>query len=453
MSGYPNQPPFNPNQPPQGQMSGYPPQGQMGGYPPQGQMGSYPPQGQMGGYPPQGQMGGYPPQGQMGGYPPQGQMGGYPPQGPMGQPGQIGYQPQGFAPPGPIGAYPPQSQMGYQQQGYPPQGQMGFGQPGAQMGGMNPYYTGKPTVVPFPNFDASSDSQLLYKAMKGLGTDEATIINVLSKRSFKQRQDIVQNFKSSFGKDLEKNLKSELSGKFERIVLLSLKGLPGLLATSMYNAVSGAGTDETVLLQCIIPYQNAIIKETVTIYNKLTGRKLEDSIRGDTSGDFQKILVALMQGDRDESMNVDANLVRTDVQKLYEAGEGRWGTEEAVFTRIFAQRSFAHIKALSQAYENEKKTPLVKAIKKETSGDYEDVLVAIVQFAEDKNALQAEWLYRSMRGLGTDNDSLILIVLGRSEIDLADIRDVYQKKYGKTLAEAIAKDTSGDYKKMLLALI
>ncbi|VUZ48271.1 unnamed protein product [Hymenolepis diminuta] len=313
MSGYPNQPSFNPSQPPQGQMSGYPPQGQMGGYPPQGQMG---------GYPPQGQMGGYPPQGQMGGYPPQGQMGGYPPQGPMGQPGQIGYQPPGFAPPGPIGAYPPQSQMGYQQHGYPPQGQMGFGQPGAQMGGMNPYYTGKPTVVPSPNFDASSDSQLLYKAMKGLGTDEATIINVLSKRSFKQRQDIVQNFKSSFGKDLEKNLKSELSGKFERIVLLSLKGLPGLLATSMYNAVSGAGTDETVLLQCIIPYQNAIIKETVTIYNKLTGRKLEDSIRGDTSGDFQKILVALMQGDRDESMNVDANLVRTDVQKLYEAGEG-----------------------------------------------------------------------------------------------------------------------------------
>lgn len=26
------------------------------------------------------------------------------------------------------------------------------------------------------------------------------------------------------------------------------------------------------------------------------------------------------------------------------------GTEEAVFTQIFAQRSFAHIKALSQAY-------------------------------------------------------------------------------------------------------
>lgn len=34
---------------------------------------------------------------------------------------------------------------------------------------MNPYYTGRPTVLPSPNFDASSDSQLLYKAMKGIG--------------------------------------------------------------------------------------------------------------------------------------------------------------------------------------------------------------------------------------------------------------------------------------------
>nr|CDS26801.1 annexin [Hymenolepis microstoma] len=440
MSGYPHKP--NPS-----------PQGQMGGYKPQGQMGGYPPQGQMGGYPPQGQMGGYPPQGQMGGYPPQGQMGGYPPQGHMGPPGQFGLAPpgqMGYQPGGPMGFVPPGS-MAFQ-----PHGPMGYphqGQSSTQMSFTNPYYMGRPTVLPFPNFNANDDSQALYKAMKGLGTNESAIIKVLSQRTFEQRKDIAQSFKSSFGKDLDKSLKSEISGKFESVVLLSLQGLPGLLASSMRTAIKGAGTDETLLLQCIIPFQNAIIRETAQVYDKTTGHKLEADIRNDTGGDFQKILIAMIQGTRDEGTNVDFNMVNADAQRLYKAGEGKIGTEEAVFTQIFAQRSFAHIKALSQAYEQQFKTPLIKAIKRETSSNYEDALVAIVKFAEDKNALLAEWLYTSMRGAGTDEDSLILLVLSRSEIDLADVKDAYQRKYNKTLAKAISGDTSGDFKKMLLGIV
>ncbi|VDO12474.1 unnamed protein product [Rodentolepis nana] len=404
-------------------------------------------------------MGGYPPQGQMGGYPPQGQMGGYAPQGPMGQPGHVGPVPpgqMGYPPRGPMGCIPPGSMGGYPHHGQPSTQialsrlkleillflQSHFNRNIAfTLFLVNPYYLGRPTVQPSTDFNASDDSQALYKAMKGLGTNESAIIKILSKRTFEQRKEIAQSFKSSFGKDLDKSLMSEISGKFERVVLLSLKGLPGLLASSMSAAIKGAGTNETILLQCIIPFQNAIIKETAQVYDRTTGHKLEADIRNDTSGDFQKILIAMIQGTRDESTNVDLNMVNADAQRLYKAGEGKVGTEEAVFTQIFAQRSFAHIKALSQVYEQQFKTPLVKAIKKETSSDYEDALVAIgkmvfdvplnvhlyvycfegafftlmytltaVKFAEDKTALLAEWLYTSMRGAGTDDESLILLV-------------------------------------------
>ena len=39
------------------------------------------------------------------------------------------------------------------------------------------------------------------------------------------------------------------------------------------------------------------------------------------------------------------------------------------------------------------------------------------------------------------------------QIDLQSIKIAYQNKYGKSLAHDVSSDTSGDYKKLLLALL
>ena len=56
-----------------------------------------------------------------------------------------------------------------------------------------------PTVHPASPFDARADADALHKAMKGFGTDEMALIQILCHRTSAQRAAINQAYKSGYG--------------------------------------------------------------------------------------------------------------------------------------------------------------------------------------------------------------------------------------------------------------
>uniref|UniRef100_A0A671LN15 Annexin n=1 Tax=Sinocyclocheilus anshuiensis TaxID=1608454 RepID=A0A671LN15_9TELE len=419
------------------------------GYPPAG--GSYPPasgpyQQAPGGYPPQ--PGAYPPQGgyytpQPGAFPP---GAGYPPQ-------ASGYPPQagGYAPQ--AGGYPPQA-GGYPAApggGFPPQA---GGYPAAQPGtypNMPPKgYRG--TIKDFPGADPLRDVEVLRKAMKGFGTDENAIIELLGSRSNKQRVPLKAAYKTTYGKDLVSDLKSELRGNFESLVLAMLKAPAHFDASELREAISGAGTDEACLIEILSSRSNAEIREITKIYKTEYGKSLEDAISGDTSGHFRRLLVSLSQGNRDEKETVDISMAKQDAQKLHAAGENKVGTDESQFNAILCARSKPHLRQVFHEYQQMCGKDIEKSICGEMSGNVESGMVAVVKCIKNTPAYFAERLHKAMQGAGTKDRTLIRIMVSRSEVDMLDIRQEYLRLYGKSLYTAISGDTSGDYKKLLLKL-
>ncbi|XP_055330875.1 annexin A7-like [Paramacrobiotus metropolitanus] len=312
------------------------------------------------------------------------------------------------------------------------------------------------TVTGAVDYDARADAEALQVALKGIVShDTNTIIDIVTKRNNQQRVAIAAAFRLQYGKDLVTCIRAALMGNLQEVICGLFLPPAFYDAAQLHDAVKGMGTDEAALIEIICTRKNVDLARIVTAYQTVYGTELEKDISADTSGVLRRILLDLLHGKREEAVEVNMESAMGDAQSLVEAVAGRWGSDSSLFANIFTTRSYPQLRMVFREFEIIFKKDIEKAISGELTMlfDTAQILTAIAKIAKNKHRYFAEELHRSMKGLGTNDKTLIRIIVTRSEIDLRNIMDEFQNLYGQSLDSWISGDTSGDYRKILLLLI
>nr|XP_046196083.1 annexin A2-like isoform X1 [Oncorhynchus gorbuscha]XP_046196084.1 annexin A2-like isoform X1 [Oncorhynchus gorbuscha]XP_046196085.1 annexin A2-like isoform X2 [Oncorhynchus gorbuscha]XP_046196087.1 annexin A2-like isoform X3 [Oncorhynchus gorbuscha] len=126
------------------------------------------------------------------------------------------------------------------------------------------------------------------------------------------------------------------------------------------------------------------------------------------------------------------------------------GVDELTIIDILTRRSYSQRREIAFEYEKRSKKDMITALKGALSGSLEAVILGLMKSTAQYDASEIKG---SIKGLGTDEETLIEMVCSRSAEELVEIKRVYKELFKKELEKDVAGDTSGDFRSLLLALV
>ncbi|CAD5125273.1 DgyrCDS13520 [Dimorphilus gyrociliatus] len=352
-----------------------------------------------------------------------------------------------------------------------------------------------PTIRPNNSFcpeAAESAARFLHKDLKGLGISLIPVIHVLTNLSNEQRQIVKDKYNDIFNRNLIEDLRDDLLGDFETIVLFLMLPRKEFDAQCVRRALfpneaQGEDYKEHWLLEILCAGTKDQIIALKDVYNEKFNSQLTDDIAAKTQEkpQLQKLLLALCEADREQIKfkDIDLSLAEADAETIYklcisifnpttsfhtdiyleisvhfaiwskQATEGREGTDMDSLIDVFTNRSWAHLREVFSIYKQQREKTPEETIEQDLQNNAKTGLLFLAKFARDRYEYFADRIKEALNGEVDDDESVYRLLIARSEIDLQNIRISFKAKYKKTLVKFIKQEFAGDVQKMLIKIL
>ena len=225
------------------------------------------------------------------------------------------------------------------------------------------------------------DADELRKAMKGIGTNEDTLIEIISSRPPAVLKRIKDKFNEKYKRDLEKDVKSETSGTLRKLLIALLQcsrstnTKPNLeqckaIAEEIYKAGEAKmGTDESVFNKYFCSLSPVELAHVARAYHQLTGHTILQAIDKEFSGDSKKALRTIVYATLSPSEYF--------ATRVHDAVKGL-GTKDHLLIRVLVSRSEIDMPQIKQYYKQLFGKDMYEDVKNDISGDYRNLMLGII---------------------------------------------------------------------------
>ena len=285
------------------------------------------------------------------------------------------------------------------------------------------------------------------------GKDENYFIDLTINKTNSERIKLRDDYKAKFGRDLLEDFGKNFKSDFLETLIGVFKSPAEYDADLLYNAMKGIGSDKNIITEVLCFRNPERINQIKQKFQEKYGKDLVAEIKSETSGDYQKIVLKLLEGDRTQDGKADVEKCSGIADELYKAGEGKIGTDESIFIKYFTSLSPNELLIVCKEYHKKYKKNMLDVIENEFTGNEKKLLTVMLYALFSPSEFFAKQIMESIKGVGTDDVKLIRSVITRYSIDMKKVKKYFKKMYNKELLDEVKDDVTGSYGRILEALI
>lgn len=231
----------------------------------------------------------------------------------------------------------------------------------------------------------TGDCYTLYDAMKGLGTKEAALDDVLIGRSNADINAIKAEYQRVFKKSLEADLRGDLSAGTEQMYMMIISARRSEdSAPVIPQQIDADVTELNKAIGNIISKNSAQVCDILITRNDNQLRAIAQGYQQRFHTPLAKVIVDKFSGHMEDALTLllarAINRPEAEATRLEEAMAGMGTKDDLLVQRVVRchwDQNF--MRQVSEAYKRKYGKTLVKRIEGETRGDYERLMVACVQ--------------------------------------------------------------------------
>ncbi|KAF9623764.1 hypothetical protein IFM89_005271 [Coptis chinensis] len=227
---------------------------------------------------------------------------------------------------------------------------------------------------------AERDAFLANEATKRFTSNNQVLLEIATTRSSHDLLLLRQAYHARFKKSLEEDVAAHTTGDFRKLLvpLVSSYRYEGpevnmILAKSeakiLHNNISEKAYNHDEVIRILTTRSKAQLNATLNHYNNEFGNAINKDLKADPKDDFLAAVRSTVKC---------LTTPEKYFEKLLRMAINKTGTDEWALTRVVTTRAEVDMKSIMEEYYRRNSVPLDKAIGKDTSGDYEGMLLALI---------------------------------------------------------------------------